>query len=1027
MIIRNNTMGLRAYNSNRKTVSSMSKNLEKLSSGYRINRAADDAAGLGVSEHIRLEVTELDRCQRNATEGIDLARTADAALQEINDMLKRARELCIEAANGTYSEQELAEISSEMNHLFDEVDRISAGSYHNTICLFRQDVGQTYHEEYDEQFNALAPDQLDVWGVMETIETADFDEAKKATAATATFKLSDAINFSDPTTLEGKSIKIGNQTFYFSSKADYSSGTTFCQIGTGANAVEDALKKLTLSSDVASVSVDKAARTVTLTGALKPLSETIEADGRVLNSVAQNGDGGSVNGTVVDNPQGDKTILQVDGSGPLNNAPERSNTLTGSFPLTIPGAALTADNVANLKQNTLQVYDQNITFTDSTSPGKNQVAIRENMTKAELGQAIAAAISGIDKYQATYDAGKSTLDVTYTRSGNSSVSLDMRIRESPGVTSSQGTHYDTANRWTSTGMQFSIQTTAPTLETGGSCSVTIPSVPSGPFSFRLGSTNYLYYNSDTNPLTSADHPRTDYSTGTPVLCDMKGKSAEQIQADIANRIKSYASASGSLSGVSVTTSGNTVTFKSSTPGQTVDLRSSLSGVSITVTPYRPSSATVVKNVLNSSTYYFKETYEIPFSLGPSFDKDALAGRGFTLKTSQYTTSARRFEFTNGSGGLQAGYTDVDISGCSSFDDLKNVLQTALGSTYTVSIDSSDPSNVKLKIGGTRSVNNDLPSILDGAEGITDGNPVVFEGGENTNHSQKSIDFSGINADNLDTLLGKGFRINCATCSGEYINVFFCWTNDGSAPLTFERRDPTTGEMRTIHNIPVELSKITSGDRIVENIVEQVRPSLNHYTDVTVGDPPTTLIAIEKRVGDVRDNAGKLYLGSVQSGVESNFTYSVSKKLVPDLPEGNLKEFKTAEVNIYVGSEPGPQYIPIHLPYIDLYQMRLRPPEFVDLTDDTQDPSNWLARVDCADVAISSARGTIGADYNRLEHTVQDLSNAHTQLSDAYSVIRDADMAELMVQQVKDQILVQMQQSMLSQANQTPQGVLQLMQ
>lgn len=246
------------------------------------------------------------------------------------------------------------------------------------------------------------------------------------------------------------------------------------------------------------------------------------------------------------------------------------------------------------------------------------------------------------------------------------------------------------------------------------------------------------------------------------------------------------------------------------------------------------------------------------------------------------------------------------------------------------------------------------------------------------------------------------------------------------PTQFQRLDVGTNEMRTIHNIPVELSKITSADKIVENIVEQVRPQLKHFTDVAVGDSPTTLLAMEKRIGDVRVN-NDLKLGSVETGVETNFVYSVDLKQVPDLPEGDLDELRTAEVNIYVGSDPEPQLIPIHLPYIDLYQLRLKPPELVDLTSSEQDPADWLGRVDRADRAISSARGTIGADYNRLEHSIQDLSNAHIQLSDAYSVIRDTDMADLMVQQVKDQILVQAQQSMQAQANQMPQGVLQLMQ
>ena len=138
------------------------------------------------------------------------------------------------------------------------------------------------------------------------------------------------------------------------------------------------------------------------------------------------------------------------------------------------------------------------------------------------------------------------------------------------------------------------------------------------------------------------------------------------------------------------------------------------------------------------------------------------------------------------------------------------------------------------------------------------------------------------------------------------------------------------------------------------------------------------------------------------------------------------ELKTDNVKIYTGSDPVPQYIDVHLPYIDLEWLRLNPPEIVDFIAEDQDPSDWLARVDKANIAISDARGTIGADYNRLEHAWQDLNQAEIQLTDAESLIRDADVAELMMEQTKLQILTESQQAMLSQANTQAQNVLQLL-
>lgn len=194
----------------------------------------------------------------------------------------------------------------------------------------------------------------------------------------------------------------------------------------------------------------------------------------------------------------------------------------------------------------------------------------------------------------------------------------------------------------------------------------------------------------------------------------------------------------------------------------------------------------------------------------------------------------------------------------------------------------------------------------------------------------------------------------------------------------------------------------------------------------MGNSPTTLLAQDKRIGDVIVG-GALKLGKVLSGVEANFTYGVGFRKVLDNPEdADEVVIQDSEVKIYVGSDPKAQFIPIHLPHLDLQTLKLGPEGGVDLTDPGQSASDWLARVDRADLAISNARGTIGADYNRLEHAIQDLSNSHIQLSDALSVIRDADMAQLMMAQVKDQILLQAQQSMMVQANQSAQGVLQLM-
>lgn len=315
--------------------------------------------------------------------------------------------------------------------------------------------------------------------------------------------------------------------------------------------------------------------------------------------------------------------------------------------------------------------------------------------------------------------------------------------------------------------------------------------------------------------------------------------------------------------------------------------------------------------------------------------------------------------------------------------------------------------------------------------VAETSPVKFAGGTITGHDHASIDFSSITDDNLESLLGKGFRVNCATCSGEYINVVFCWENSGNRmPGSFQVFDKDSNEMRTIHNMAVELSKVKSTSSIVRDIVDQVESQLKHYTALSVDeDNPLILIAQDRRPGDVYNGlptpANRVY-GSVEGGLKTNFVYSVADVKVRDFPPDGSIYLQDGGVDIYAGSDPDPSLIHLHLPYIDLEALRLGKPGEVDLNDPEQSTSNWMERIDTANNAISKARGILGADQNRLEHTANALACEDENLTAAESRIRDADIAELMMNYTKLQIQIQAQQSMLAQANQQPQGVIQLL-
>ena len=144
MRIQHNIAALNSYRQLSGNNSAVSKNLEKLSSGYKINRAGDDAAGLAISEKMRAQITGLETAQKNANDGISLVQTAEGALTEVHSMLNRMVELADQSANGTYdNETDRANLQKEVKSLLDEIDRIADGTNFNGINLLDGSLSTT--------------------------------------------------------------------------------------------------------------------------------------------------------------------------------------------------------------------------------------------------------------------------------------------------------------------------------------------------------------------------------------------------------------------------------------------------------------------------------------------------------------------------------------------------------------------------------------------------------------------------------------------------------------------------------------------------------------------------------------------------------------------------------------------------------------------------------------------------------------------------------------------------------------------
>src|SRR5205085_9909343 len=132
--IQNNVEAFNAHRNLSAVSAKVSESMERLSSGYRINRAADDAAGLAISEKMRAQIRGLAQSQRNSQDGVSLVQTAEGALQTVHSMLQRVRELAVQYKNGTLSAGNQSAIQSEVLQLASEIERIGSTTKFNGIC-----------------------------------------------------------------------------------------------------------------------------------------------------------------------------------------------------------------------------------------------------------------------------------------------------------------------------------------------------------------------------------------------------------------------------------------------------------------------------------------------------------------------------------------------------------------------------------------------------------------------------------------------------------------------------------------------------------------------------------------------------------------------------------------------------------------------------------------------------------------------------------------------------------------------------
>ena len=410
MVVQHN---LTAMNSNRMlglTTASQAKSTEKLSSGYKINRAADDAAGLSISEKMRKQIRGLTQASLNAQDGISAVQTAEGALTEVHDMLQRMNELAVKAANGTNSEDDRSYIQNEVDQLVTEIDRVSTTTKFNETYLLKGvdangDPNLTYKTAQGNLSAAVG-----AWSKLDT-DGAGVAALTAVAANDATFSCagSDASKYGMATQnaattvslLAGNSFKVGSNSYYLHTDANENalSGKytatgqyAFKNENDFANTIKSAIEKAAGNKgDIKSLSIkDNKVKVEAFADVnknqefnLQAGADTTQANKIGVDIAQMSARGLGVNGLKVDGKDDTNANAAVD---TISNAIKKVSTQRSALGAVQNRLEHTINNLDNVVENTTSAESQ-IRDTDMAT---EMVKYSNNNILAQAGQAMLA-------------------------------------------------------------------------------------------------------------------------------------------------------------------------------------------------------------------------------------------------------------------------------------------------------------------------------------------------------------------------------------------------------------------------------------------------------------------------------------------------------------------------------------------------------------------------------------------------------------------------------------------------------------
>ena len=955
MRIQHNIMAMGAYRNYTNNVNAMKKNLEKLSSGYKINRAGDDAAGLAISEKMRAQITGLETAQKNAKDGISLVQTAEGALTEVHDMLNRMVSLATQSANGTYDNStDRAQLQKEVQQLLDEIDRIADSSNFNGIKLLDGSMqqgggGATINgiDRIIDKVLAAGEDPIDLTGERTILDSGSGSSQSTKFDVDLT-GLKGAAAADTSTTGAGTTVKASTdatKTFNGTDPADATSASVTFTVDAANTKVGDAGGTQVAIDGTKSADDIKAATlanggtlennyTLYVNGNEVAWSDTTAiADGAEIKLVA-NAKGANANIATDINLTGQSGTPTVDPGKDQGGAPAATKT---SYEFDLDISKLQGGQVISLG---------GVDLTLSAEAGS---------TTGAAGSLKFGGLSDADLATALKD----TLDKTFT---------DF-----------------TATVTVGTAGQLSVKMEANTA--GSAANKGEIRVETGTGDSPIGTVTY--------------NKGADAGTATPA------KMAQATFED--NALKT---ANLSKVGTQITIGDKTVTVVDDSATTVAadqikagDVATKLGDVFENLGVNVPGKITFADGSVTIVTDKSGELTET--------EMKALTDTKVEVKSVPDAVTAPKFKFDFKLGG-EVLAKEIEVAEDASSEDIANAIFGALTDADT------NTAGTQVTVNGANytvtSANGKLSFELiddptaDNIKGNFDWDAIAEEGKFKGNHT----------AGTTVTQQGQ------VGASNAIANTVF----------RIEKGDIKDGAQITVNGKTVTLavgenSSVAFEDKsgnAVADVIDLTHLDANNITDAGLSD------ALGKIAAAFKDDEGFVVGVNDESNGDTHTGLTVHKR------EGNTTTYDTKEklAGVFSMTTPGSgKSLTLQIGdtaeefnqlKVDIKDMHAESLGLKGLDISTQEgAAAAINKIKDAINSVSDVRGTLGATQNRLDHTINNLSVMTENIQDAESTIRDTDVAAEMMEYTKNNILIQSAQAMLAQANQVPQGVLQLLQ